>query len=112
MVSWFVAGGFGMVLIALLGLGSLFVGGRALGAPTEERLRFLRAMPGLLMAIAVFSFGTGLWAVNLGISKAPNSELALLGILEAAQCLTLGGLLSAGVIALRVAAERRSLRAA
>jgi hypothetical protein len=86
---------------------SLFVGGRAIGAPTEARLRFLQSAPSLIAATALFGSGTGLWAVYLHVSAQPSEQVTLIGMLEAAQPLTLGGLLVAGVIALRMVAERR-----
>lgn len=108
MGTWFMAGGFGMVVVAALGFASLFIGGRALGAPTEARLRFLRSAPSLIAALALFATGTGLWAVYLHVSANPSEQVALIGMLEAAQPLTLGSLLIAGVIALRMVAEGRA----
>ncbi len=108
MGTWFAAGGFGMLVVAAMGAASLFIGGRALGAPTEGRLRFLRAAPGVLAALAAFAVGTNLWAVYLHVASSPADGVALVGMLEAAQPITLAGMLMAGVMALRLVAEGRA----
>jgi hypothetical protein len=107
MGTWFAAGGFGMVVVAALGLASLFIGGRAVGAPTKARLELLRSAPGLLIALALFAFGSNLWAVYLHVAEAGPGD-AMIGVLEAAQPLTLAGLLAAGVTVLRMIAEGRA----
>jgi hypothetical protein len=108
MGTWFAAGGFGMVAVAVMGMASLFIGGRAVGAPTESRLRFLRGAPGILAGLAAFAAGTNLWAVYLHVPHDDAKGTMLVGMLEAAQPLTLAGMLIAGVLALRLVAEGRA----
>lgn len=108
MGAWFAAGGFGMMAVAAMGLASLFIGGRAIGTPTEARLRFLRSAPGILAGLAAFAAGTNLWAVYLHVPHDDARGTALIGMLEAAQPLTLAGMLIAGVLALRLVAEGRA----
>jgi hypothetical protein len=108
MGAWFMAGGFGMVLIAALGLATIFVGASAIaGSPTEGRLRFLRAAPGLLGALAALTFGLNLWVVNRVVSEKGDLRIAFIGLFEAAQPLTLGGLLAAVAIVLGLFAQGR-----
>ncbi len=110
MAAWFFAGGFGMLLIAALGLAAIFVGASALaGAPTDGRLRFLRATPGLLGALAFMTFGLNLWVVNRHISeKGDDLRIGFVGLFESAQSFTLAGLLAAIAITLRLFAEARA----
>jgi hypothetical protein len=118
MMEWFKAGGFGMFIILFLGIGSLVVGILAAREPTASRLAMLKSLPTLIVTSALFTFGTNLWAVNAHLSddafiKAQNisaSELpfaALLGVTEAGQALTLGGLMALLVVGLRLVAETR-----
>ena len=113
MADWFAAGGFGMLLVAALGLASIFVGASAIaGAATEGRLRFLRGAPSLLCALAFFSFGLNLWAVYRHVAAHPGDDgTAIAGLFEAAQPITLAGLLAAIAIVLRLLAEGRVKRA-
>lgn len=123
MMDWFRAGGGGMFLILALGVGSIVVGLRAAQAPTASRLSALRSLPTLILVSALFSFGSNLWAVNhhlsddaflkaRGIGAAELPFTALLGVTEAGQALTLGGLMAMLVVALRLVAEVRQSRAA
>ena len=118
MVEWFMAGGFGMIVILLLGAGSIGVAGATLQKPSEQRLKTLRALPGLIVTAALFSFGTNMWAVNTHltdetflkareIGSADLPFVAMMGLTEATQALTLGGLLAFVVVALRLAADRK-----
>lgn len=109
MAAWFAAGGFGMLLVAGLGLASIFVGASVLaGSPSVGKLRFLRSAPGLLGALAFFAFGLNLWAVYRHVSEhAGDGAVAMVGLFEAAQPLTLAGLLAAVAITLRLVAEGR-----
>jgi hypothetical protein len=66
----------------------------------------MAAAPGLLIALALFAFGTNLWAVYRHVAGDPTSPVGLLGVLEAAQPLTLGGLLAVLVGGLRLVAKR------
>jgi hypothetical protein len=118
MAEWFMAGGFGMIIILLLGAGSIALAGATLQKPTEGRLRTLRSLPGLIVTASLFAFGTNLWAVNThltdkafiearGIGAAELPFIAMMGFTEAGQALTLGGLLAFVVVALRLIADRR-----
>jgi hypothetical protein len=91
-------------------------------APTAERIAALRGLPGLLLTTALFAFGTGLWAVNhalesdafakaQGLTRGEMSLVGLIGFTEAAQVLTLGGILAAIVVVLRTVADARHARA-
>jgi len=110
MAAWFFAGGFGMLLIAVLGLAAIFVGASALaGAPTAGKLRFLRATPGLLGALAAMGSGMNLWVVNRHISQnGDDLRVAFVGMFEAVQPITLAGVLAAIAITLRMFAESRA----
>ena len=116
MLEWFQSGGFGMFTILAVGAGSLGFGARALGRPTAERLAILRSLPGLIALLSLFTFGTNLWAVNRFLSKAatmPSAEAAatgILGLTEAAQALTLGGLMAMVVMVVRIVAEAKKAR--
>ena len=124
MMDWFMAGGFGMFTILAIGLGSVGYGATAVRDPTASRLAKLRALPALVLANAVFAFGTGLWAVNRalenparllkahGITEPQLPVVGLIGFTEAAQTLTLGALLATIVLALRVIAEAKHARTA
>ena len=70
-------------------------------------MKFLRAVPSLLLGLALFASGFNLWAVYLHIQGAPSEAVALIGMLEAAQPLTLAGVLIAAVSVLRMSAEAR-----
>lgn len=106
---WFMAGGFGMLLIAALGLATIFVGASALaGSPSEGKLRFLKSAPGLLGAVSALSFGLNLWAVYRVVSAGGDARVGLIGLFEAAQPLTLGGLLAAIAIVLGLFASGRA----
>src|SRR5262245_42176896 len=112
MMDWFRAGGLvGMLSLLVLGCFAIGVGLRAAGEPTPRRMAMLRALPMLIVVGALCWFGVGLWSVNVHLSdeaflKAKNiatSELpyvAVLGVTEAAQALTLGGLLATIVVGL------------
>src|SRR5262249_7460681 len=110
MMEWFRSGGFGMFTVLAIGLGAIGYGAKAVQNPSEGRIAALRALPALILTNALFSFGTGLWAVNRGLSneaawKAHGiSEPSLpiigfIGVTEAAQGLTLGALLAMIVVA-------------
>jgi hypothetical protein len=116
-MEWFRAGGWGMFVILAIGAASIGYGIKALQKPSAERLATLRALPALVFTSALFSFGTNLWAVNQhlsneafikarGIASGDLPFVALIGVTEAAQALTLGGLLALIVATLRVFAER------
>jgi len=118
MIEWFMAGGFGMIVILLLGAGSIGVAGATLQKPSEGRLRMLRSLPGLIVTAALFSFGTNMWAVNTHLTdesflkarEIGTAELpfvAMMGLTEASQALTLGGLLAFVVLVLRLVADRK-----
>lgn len=125
-MEWFQAGGFGMFTILILGAASIVVGVMAIKQPTDGKIAALRSLPSLITLSALFTFGTNLWAVNTHLSdeafvQARNiateqlSFVALIGVTEAGQALTLGGLLAMFVVALRIVAEvmkARSSRAA
>jgi hypothetical protein len=119
MMDWFKAGGLvPMLSLLVLGCFAIGVGLRAAREPTPRRIVMLRALPLLIVVGALCWFGVGLWSVNVHLSdeaflKAQNiarSELpyvAVLGATEAAQALTLGGLLASIVVGLRLFAELR-----
>ncbi len=122
MKEWFMAGGFGMFMVLAIGTGAIGYGIEAVREPAADRIAALRALPALLITSALFTFGTGLWAVNRALSsdaflKSQNMTAAdapvvgLIGFTEAAQVLTLGGLLAMVVLALRVVAEARLAKA-
>jgi len=122
MREWFMAGGFGMFMVLAIGTGAIGYGIKAVREPVAERIAALRALPAILVTAALFSFGTGLWAVNHALSgdtylKAENltrADLPLVGLIgftEAAQVLTLGGLLAMVVLVLRMVAEARHAKA-
>jgi hypothetical protein len=123
MIEWFKAGGFGMIAILLLGAGSVAFGLKTVSEPTARRLAALKSLPSLIGLMALTTFGTNLWAVNVHLSdaaflKARNfapADLpftALIGFTEAAQGLTLGGFLAMLVVALRMVAEGKASKAA
>ena len=117
MMNWFQAGGFGMFAILILGAGAIGFGAKVIGKPTAERVAMLRALPALIGFVSVFGFGTGLWAVNVHLTGdagagAGDAFVALMGVCEAAQALTLGALMAAVVTALRMVAEVRAAQQA
>lgn len=118
MMEWFAAGGSGMFLILAIGAGSILYGVRALPRPSPERIARLRALPALLAATALFTFGRNMWGVNKALDgdvfqKAHNLTPAdmpvvgLVGFTEAVQVFTLAGALAVAVVVLRVVAEGR-----
>ncbi len=118
MKEWFMAGGWGMFTILLIGAGAVGYGIKAIQQPTEKRLAVLRALPALVVLDALFAFGTNMWAVNVhlsndafikerGIAAGEQAFVAAMGMTEAAQALTLGGLMALLVATLRVVAEAR-----
>jgi hypothetical protein len=118
MMEWFRAGGFGMFTVLAIGVGAIGYGAKAVRGPTEGRIATLRALPALVLTNALFAFGINLWAVNRalssdtvstarGISESQLPVVGLIGITEAAQVLTLGGLLAMIVVALRLWAQAR-----
>lgn len=122
MMEWFRAGGFGMFVVLIVGAGAIGFGAKAIGKPTAERVAMLRALPALIGTASLFTFGTNLWAVyqhisdeaflkGRSISMAEAPVVGIIGITEAAQVLTLGGLLAMVVVALRIVAEARSAKA-
>jgi hypothetical protein len=117
MMEWFASGGFGMFTVLALGVGSIGYGAKAVRDATPERLAVLRVLPSLVVAAALFSFGIGLWAVNHALekglaAKTPDiSAIGLIGFTEAAQVITLGGILTVVVLALRVVAEAKGAKA-
>jgi hypothetical protein len=122
MMEWFVAGGFGMFVVLAIGVGSIGYGAKAVRDPSAERLGVLRSLPALIVTSALFTLGTNLWAVNRAlesdtfkkahaITEANLPVVGLIGFTEAAQVLTLGGLLAAIVVGLRALAEARHARA-
>lgn len=121
MMEWFRSGGFGMFLILILGAGAIGFGIKALGKPTAERIAALRALPLLIGLVSLFSFGTGMWAVNVhltdeafcakvGLAAGDKAFTALIGFTEASQTLTLGALLATVVVVLRMIAEAKAAR--
>jgi hypothetical protein len=121
MMNWFLAGGVGMFLILAIGVGAIGYGVKAVRDPSAERLAALRGLPALIAAAGVFAFGTDLWAVNRalsneemlkahGIAESQLSVVGLIGLTEAAQALTLAGLLTVIVVGLRVVADARLAR--
>jgi hypothetical protein len=122
MMDWFTAGGFGMFVVLAIGVGSIGFGAKAVRNPSAERLDALRALPALIVTSALFTLGTNLWAVNRalesgtfaqthGITEAHLPVVGLIGFTEAAQPLTLGGLLAAIVVGLRLVGEAKHARA-
>jgi uncharacterized sodium:solute symporter family permease YidK len=118
MMEWFKSGGFGMFALLAVGAGSIGYGVKAVIDPTAERLAALRSLPGVLLTMALFSFGTGLWAVNQALSseafmkahdvtEAQRPVIAILGVTEASQCITLGALLAFVTYVLRSIAETK-----
>jgi hypothetical protein len=117
MMSWFMSGGFGMILLLLVGAGAIGYGARTLGNPTAGRIAVLRAFPALLGFLSLFSYGTGTWAVARFLEKgnfenkpAEGALTALMGFCEASQTLTLGALLAAVVVVLRMVAEAKAAK--
>jgi hypothetical protein len=121
-MDWFMAGGFGMFVVSAIGVVSIGYGANGVRDPSAERLGVLRALPALIVTSALFTLGTNLWAVNRalesdafmkahGITEAHLPVVGLIGFTEAAQTLTLGGILAAIVVALRLVAEARHARA-
>jgi hypothetical protein len=113
-MEWFQAGGFGMFALLVIGAASIGYGVTAMRDPTAKRLAVLRALPGLLGTAALFTFGTDMWAVNRYLSRETATaasealgHVGIVGITEAAQAFTLGGLLAFVVAMLRVVAESR-----
>jgi hypothetical protein len=118
MMNWFMAGGSGMFLILAIGIGSIGSAVKAVREPTAPRLAALRSLPTVIVTSALFSFGTGLWAVHHvlesdtfmaghGLTRADLPATGLIGFAEAAQTLTLGALLAVIVLALRIVADAR-----
>ncbi len=112
MMDWFKAGGFGMFVILLLGAGGIGYGIKALLNPTKGRAATLRSFPALITSAALFAFGTNLWAVNGYLTREAEKGItdalpvgALIGFTEAAQALTLGGVLALVVVALKMAVD-------
>lgn len=121
MMEWFQAGGWGMFTVLILGAGGIGFGVKAIGKPTPERLAMLRSLPAMIGMLSLFTFGTNLWAVNVHLNsdaflKARNISatdaplIGILGVTEAAQVLTLGGLLAVIVLALRMVAEAKNAK--
>jgi hypothetical protein len=121
MTTWFAAGGFGMFVVLAIGVASIVYGVMALRDPSAERLAALRSLPSLIVASALFTFGTNAWAVNRalesdafmkvrGLTPGDLPVVGLVGLTEAVQVLTLGGLLAAIVLGLRAAAEASRAR--
>jgi hypothetical protein len=122
MMDWFKAGGWGMFPILFIGVAGIVVGMRAAREPTKHRMALLKSLPTLIVVNALFAFGTNLWAVNThlasdaflkarDIGSAELPFIAMMGVTEAGQALTLGGLLATIVVALRLVAELRQSRA-
>jgi hypothetical protein len=118
MMDWFMAGGYGMFTVLALAAGSIAYAARTMGDPTAARLSVLRALPALLVTSALFAFGTNLWAVNVhlrndaflkahDVAESQATLIGILGFTEAAQVLTLGGLLATLLLVLRIVAEGR-----
>lgn len=110
MMDWIKAGGFGMVLVAIAAAFALAVAVRAVARPTEPNLRMLRATPALMLGLALFASGLDAWAVFRHTHAAPAAEPMLIGLLEAAQPLTLGGLVTAVVATSIFLAQARAPR--
>lgn len=119
MMEWFKAGGFGMFVILGLGAAGIGHGINTLKNPTKRRAAMLRSFPLLILSGALFAFGTNLWAVygyvtgeaEKGISDATGIR-ALIGFTEAAQALTLGGVLTLIVVALRMVVDGKMAESA
>ncbi len=110
MTEWIRAGGFGMVLVAAAAVVSFAAAVRAIARPTESNLRVLRAAPALMLGLALFGSGLGAWAVVRHMHAAPAAEPMLIGLLEAAQPLTLGGLVTAVLATSIFVAQARAPR--
>jgi hypothetical protein len=112
MIEWFSAGGWGMFPILAAGVFSVVVGVRAAKAPTKRRVALLRTLPGLLIVMGLFTFGTDMWSVNvhlndpafvkmIGATDDRLALVALMGVTESAQAITLAGLFATLVAGLR-----------
>lgn len=121
MMDWFMAGGWGMWTILAAGVASIGYGAKAVREPSAERLAVLRGLPALIGTMALFTFGTDLWAVNRALSneswqKAHNIAagdlpvIGLVGLTESGQAFTLGAFLAIIVIALRLVADAKHAR--
>jgi hypothetical protein len=121
MMEWFRSGGFGMFAVLAIGAGAIGFGIKAVLAPSADRVAALRSLPWLILTSALFGFGTGMWAVNQHLSSdaflkarditAPDRAfVALMGLTEAVQPLTLGALLAMIVLALRMVTEAKLAR--
>ncbi|MFO0759742.1 MAG: hypothetical protein U0359_24860 [Byssovorax sp.] len=116
MMDWFKAGGFGMFIILALGAAGVGYGVSAWLNPTRRRQKVLRSFPALILSAALFTFGTDLWAVNthlgnetflktIGVTPDQTAFVAMMGLTEAAQALTLGGVLAMIVIAIKMVVD-------
>jgi len=112
-----------MFPILFIGVAAIVVGIQAAREPTVSRITMLRTLPTLIVVSALFAFGTDLWAVNTHLSNdaflkardigaAELPFMALLGVTEAGQALTLGGLMASVVVFLRLLAELKQSRTA
>jgi hypothetical protein len=121
MMDWFMAGGFGMWVVLAIGASAIGYGVKAVREPTAERVSGLGSFAALLVTSALFTFGTNMWAVNKalssdsfmkarGLAAADLPLVGIMGITEATQALTLGGLLAVVVLVLRMVVEARRAR--
>lgn len=110
MTEWIRAGGIGMLLVAVAAIVAFVVAVRAVARPTEPNLRALRATPALMLGLALFGSGLGAWAVVRAMHAAPAAEPMMIGLLEAAQPLTLGGLVTAVLATSIFVAQARAPR--
>lgn len=119
MKYWFMSGGWCMITLLLISVPAIGVGVGALRSPTAGKLAALRSLPSLIMLNAVMGLGVNLWSVNQhltdeafvkanGVNEAQLPFVAMIGLTESAQTLTLGGLCAMVVIGLRIAAEVRA----
>lgn len=116
MMDWFKAGGFGMFIILLLGMAGIGYGIKTWLNPTRARAKIFRSFPALILSASLFTFGTDLWAVNthlgnesflktIGVTPDQTAFVAMMGLTESAQALTLGGVLALIVLAIKMVVD-------
>ena len=120
-MEWFQAGGWCMFVVLVAGIFGIVQGVRALLDPSALRIAGLKSIPALIGFAALFGFGTNMWSINVHLSDpdfvartgiAADAMSAIMGVTEAAQALTLGGLLALIVVILRYLAETKHAKLA
>ena len=122
MKDWFMAGGFGMWALLIIGAGAIGYGVKTLKAPTAGGVAALKSLSAILGLASLGAFGTNMWAVNVHLSNdaflkaagIANDQLAftaMIGFTEASQVLTLGAHLALAVVVIRMIAEARLAKA-